>query len=102
MSRSGAARQTSPAVRLRPKPPVIPPALSLQEKLDRIAHEREVLALQSELARDGLREGDTVRRLGGDASGRLTIARDEHPPRLLVRADDGTLIDYSPALWRRA
>ena len=57
-----------------------PPALSLQEKLDRIAHERDVLALQRELAQGGMREGDTVFALDGKARGRLLIARDA--PRL--------------------
>jgi hypothetical protein len=84
-------------------PPLVPPpVLSLQDKLDRIAHERDVLALQRELAREGLREGDAVRQLDGGASGRLLIAREAHPPRLLVQADDGTLSDYRPADWRRA
>ncbi len=79
-----------------------PPALSLQEKLDRIAHERDVLALQRELAQGGLREGDIVRATDGRISGRLTIARDESPPRLRVVADDGTQSDFSAATWRRA
>lgn len=79
-----------------------PPALSLQQKLDRIAHERDVLALQRELARGGLREGDRVRSLDSGARGRLVIARDESPPRLHVLADDGTLTDFSAAYWRRA
>jgi hypothetical protein len=79
-----------------------PPALSLQEKLDRIAHERDVLALQRELAQGGLREGDIVRAADGNVRGRLTITRNESPPRLRVVADDGTLSDYSVASWRRA
>lgn len=79
-----------------------PPVLSLQEKLDRIAHERDVLALQRDLAQCGLREGDPLRSLDGSARGRLLIDRDESPPRLLVRTDDGTLSDYSATRWRRA
>jgi hypothetical protein len=79
-----------------------PPALSLQEKLDRIAHERDVLALRRELARGGLREGDIVHATDGKVSGRLMIARDESPPRLRVVADDGTRSDFSVASWRRA
>jgi hypothetical protein len=78
------------------------PALSLQDKLDRIAHERDVLALQRELARSGLREGDTVLALDGGARGRLLIARDETPPRLRVLADDGEASDFAPSRWRRA
>ena len=83
-------------------PPLTPPVLSLQDKLDHIAHERDVLDLQRQLARDGLREGDPVQQHDGGATGRLVIARDEQPPRLRVQADDGTRIDYSPAAWRRA
>jgi hypothetical protein len=79
-----------------------PTALSLQQKLDWVARERDVLALRSELARRGLREGDAVREVGGEACGRLAIARDESPPRIGVRADDGTLREYSPARWQRA
>jgi len=78
------------------------PVLSLQDKLDRIAHERDVLALQRQLADSGLREGDTVLAVDGNARGRLLIARDETPPRLRVLADDGTAADFSPSRWRRA
>jgi hypothetical protein len=78
------------------------PALSLQDKLDRIARERDVLALQRELAQRGLREGDAVLALDGGARGRLLIARDETPPRLRVLADDGTAADFSACSWRRA
>lgn len=84
------------------KSPVPPPrALSLQDKLDCIAHERDVLELQRLLARDGLREGDAVQKVGGGASGRLLIARGEQPPRLLVQTDDGGRSDYSADHWRR-
>lgn len=79
-----------------------PPVLSLQEKLDRIAHERDVLALLRDLAREGLREGDPVQSLAGGGAGRLLIAREENPPRLLVRHSDGSDSEYSPACWRRA
>jgi len=78
-----------------------PAVLSLQEKLDRIAHERDVLALLRDLARRGLREGDAVLAVDGSGRGRLLIARDESPPRLKVARDDGTFSDYSPADWRR-
>ena len=78
------------------------PILSLQDKLDRIAHERDVLALRRELATSGLREGDTVLAVDGGARGRLLIVRDETPPRLRVVADDGTTADFSPCRWRRA
>jgi hypothetical protein len=82
----------------RPAPPVV----SLQAKLDHIAHERDVLALQRTLAQLGLRDGDPVCSLDGGTRGRLLIARDESPPRLLVRADDGVLTDFAPARWRHA
>lgn len=82
--------------------PLTPPrALTLQDKLDRIAHERDVLELQRRLAYDGLREGDHVRRHDGSASGRLLIDRDERPPRLLVQSDDGIRSDYVGGTWRR-
>jgi hypothetical protein len=86
---------------MQPERPA-PTALSLQQKLDWVARERDVLALRSELARRGLREGDPVREVGGEARGRLAIARDESPPRIGVRADDGTLREYSPTHWQRA
>lgn len=79
-----------------------PPPLTLQDKLDRIAHERDVLALQRELAQGGLREGDAVFALDGSARGRLLIARDETPPRLRVVAEDGTICEFSTSRWRRA
>lgn len=79
-----------------------PPALSLQDKLDRIAHERDVLALQRDLARCGLREGDRVCAHDGAGQGRVLIARDEQPPRLLVLTDDGTRTAFSSADWRVA
>lgn len=79
-----------------------PPALSLQEKLDRIAHERDILALQRELAQEGLREGDVVRGADGEVRGRLVITRNESPPRLRVVSDDGVQSDFSVASWRRA
>lgn len=78
------------------------PALSLQDKLDRIAHERDVLALQQQLAENGLREGDKVLALEGGAHGRLLIAREQSPPRLQVLTDDGTLADFSACRWQRA
>ncbi len=102
MSHFGAARQTCVAHSVPMPTDVSPPALSLQDKLNRIAHEREVLALARELARHGLRDGDRVVGTDGAGVGQLMISRDEKPPRLLVLADDGTRASYSPALWRRA
>ncbi len=76
------------------------PALSLQNKLDRIAHERDVLALLRELARAGLREGDAVRHAATGDTGRLSIARDERPPRIVVVTDKGAREAYSAGCWR--
>jgi hypothetical protein len=75
--------------------------LSLQSKLDQIAHEREVLALLRELARDGLREGDAVRRIDDGTAGRVTIERRESPPRIVVATLAGSREPYSVAHWRR-
>jgi hypothetical protein len=94
-------RETGAAAARIPRPAVTPPTFSLQDKLDHIARERDLLALQSDLVRDGLREGDTVRRLDGGLVGRLLIVREDRPPRLLVRADDGTMTEYAPGQWRR-
>jgi hypothetical protein len=76
------------------------PALSLQNKLDRIAHERDVLALMGELARAGLREGDAVHHAATGDTGRLWIDRDHRPPRIVVVTDTGARESYSAACWR--
>ncbi len=78
------------------------PVLSLQHKLDQIAHDRDVLALLHELARQGLREGDPVRRATDGAPGRLAIDRDESPPRVVVVTDLGDCELFSLLHWRRA
>ncbi|MCU0952103.1 MAG: hypothetical protein MUC68_13865 [Burkholderiaceae bacterium] len=77
------------------------PILSLQNKLDQIAHDRDVLALLRDLARQGLREGDPVRRQDG-TPGRLTIERQESPPRVVVATDVGSREPFSIDHWRRA
>lgn len=77
------------------------PALSLQNKLDQIAHDRDVLALMRQLARDGLREGDPVRRAGDGTAGRLTIDRQETPPRIVVATDIGDRVPFDHGHWRR-
>lgn len=84
------------------KSPLTPRVLSMQDKLDRIAHERDVLDLQRQLASDGLREGDAVRHKGDGVTGRLLILRDAQPPQLLVQADDGSRSPYTPGNWLRA
>lgn len=78
------------------------PALSLQSKLDRIAHERDVLALMRELARAGLREGDVVRHACTGDAGRLWIDREGRPPRIVVLIETGTREAYSADFWRPA
>jgi len=42
--------------------------LSLQDKLDRISHDRDVLAQLRDLARQGLHDGDPVRHRASGAS----------------------------------
>ncbi|GAB4472638.1 MAG: hypothetical protein OHK0044_16430 [Burkholderiaceae bacterium] len=73
--------------------------LSLQNKLDRIAHERDVLQLMSELARAGLREGDAVRHAGSGATGRLWIDREGRPPRVFVVLASCAREVYSAGVW---
>ncbi len=81
--------------------PPAAPALSLQNKLDQIAHDRDVLALLRDLARHGLREGDLVRSQDG-TPGRLQIERHESPPRVVVATPQGSREPYSIDRWRRA
>lgn len=78
------------------------PALSLQNKLDRIAHDRDVLSLLGELARLGLCEGDPVRRTDDGAVGRVAIERQENPPRIVVATDAGDREPFARGLWRRS
>lgn len=78
------------------------PALTLQHKLDRIAHDRDVLALLRDLAREGLREGDLLRHATSGVIGRLAVARDEDPPRPVVVCAGGTREPYESRAWRRA
>jgi hypothetical protein len=77
------------------------PALSLQNKLDQIAHDRDVLALLRDLARDGLREGDPVRRAEDGTPGRLAIDRQESPPRVVVATEIGSRLPFDRARWQR-
>ncbi len=77
------------------------PALSLQKKLDQIAHDRDVLALLRDLAREGLREGDPVRRADDGTPGRLAIDRQESPPRIVVATAIGSRLPFDLAHWRR-
>lgn len=81
-------------------PPPLP-ALSLQNKLDQIAHDRDVLFLLRDLARHGLREGDTLHHTASGVVGRLAIAREDEPPRIVVVVDGGTREAFSTGHWRR-
>lgn len=76
-----------------------PEPLSLQEKLDQIAREREVLALRSELVRHGLREGDHVRDLDGDVTGQVLIVQESMPPRIVVATDGGSQAAFAGRRW---
>jgi hypothetical protein len=76
--------------------------LSLQDKLDRISHERDLLAVRRDLARHGLHEGDMVRNVDNGASGRLVIvARSGATPYCTVRLDNGSDLPFDVAHWNR-
>ena len=75
--------------------------LSLQEKLDRISHERRVLAVLRDLARHGLHEGDEVRRRADGTRGRLVVLRSADP-QPVVLLDDGTQVPLRADDWSRA
>jgi hypothetical protein len=75
--------------------------LSLQDKLDRISHDRDVLAQLRDLARQGLQDGDSVRHRDSGASGRVVILRSEPVPCSVVQLDDGGQVPFD-ASWRAA
>ena len=77
-----------------------PPTLSLQDKLDRIAHEREVLSLLRELATQGYREGDSLSRCHDGLRGRLAIHRDGAPGAIVLTAG-GERLPFVPGDWLR-
>lgn len=74
--------------------------LSLQEKLDRIAHERETLALLRDLARLGLKDGDAVVHRKDGVRGRLVVNRER--AEALVAREDGTEVPFDRADWMRS
>lgn len=82
--------------------PPHPPALSLQGKLDRIAHDRDVLSLLRMLATQGLCDGDRVRHRSEPLEGYVTVTRAETLPRVVVVVADGSQHPYSPNQWRPA
>ena len=75
--------------------------LSLQDKLDRISHDRDVLAQLRDLARQGLQDGDSVRHRDSGLSGRVVILRGEPVPCSVVQLDDGGQVPFD-ASWRAA
>ena len=68
--------------------------LSLQDKLDRIAHDRDVLAQLRDLARQGLHDGDSVRHRESGACGRVVVLRGESVPCSVVELDDGRQVPF--------
>jgi hypothetical protein len=99
LAADNAADMSAAAMKSELPPPA--PALSLQNKLDQIAHDRDVLALQRELARQGLREGDRVRRAKDGTPGHVTIDRQESPPRIVVATEVGSREPFSLLHWQR-
>ena len=74
--------------------------LSLQDKIDRISHERRVLAVLRELMRHGLHDGDDVSHRTDGTRGRLIVLRSSEP-QPVVLMDDGTQIAFRAEDWRR-
>jgi hypothetical protein len=81
---------------MKQAPAGVPP-LSLQDKLDRISHERDVLAQLRDLARQGLHDGDSVRHNETGAVGRVVVLR-ETVPCSVVQMDDGRQVPFD-ANW---
>lgn len=78
--------------------------LSLQDKLDRISHDRDVLAQLRDLARRGLHDGDSVRHRESGQCGRVLVLRADPVPCSVVELDDGRQVpldgSWSPAAGR--
>jgi hypothetical protein len=87
---------------MEPVAPPTPAPLSLQDKLDRISHDRKVLDLLRELMRHGLHDGDAVQHRTEGSSGRLVVLRSAAEPSLVVLLDDGTQVAYRASDWRRS
>lgn len=80
------------------------PPVSLQSRLDAIAHDRAVLAVARTLAERGLMEGTHMQRAsavghGSDSLGRLEITRDNGVPRAVIRRNDGGIEAFAPEHW---
>jgi hypothetical protein len=85
------------------KPEHLPPAssLSLQSKLDLIAHDLDVLALLRWLAAQGLCEGDRVRHTASGEIGYLNVTREDDMPCAVVVLPSGSRAAFDPG-WQRA
>lgn len=68
--------------------------LSLQDKLDRISHDREVLAQLRTLARRGLHDGDRVVQRPSGAAGRVIVIRSTAEPCCVVELSDGQQVPF--------
>jgi len=75
--------------------------LSLQDKLDRITHERKVLEVLRELMRYGLHEGDDVQHRSDGSHGLVVVLRTAAEPQPVVQLDDGTQIAFRATDWGR-
>jgi hypothetical protein len=73
--------------------------LSLQDKLDRISHDRDVLAQLRDLARQGLHDGDSVRHRESGISGRVMVLRAQPEPCSVVVLDDGGEVPFDSSCW---
>lgn len=78
-----------------------PSPLSLQDKLDRISHDRDVLAQLRDLARHGLHDGDAVRHRETGARGRVMVLRSAEVPCSVVQLEDGRQVPFEPG-WTSA
>ena len=76
--------------------------LSLQDKLDRISHDRKVLDVLRELVRNGLNDGDAVRHRDSGAHGWLMVLRSVPEPHPVVVLDDGSHAEVRFVDWQLA
>ncbi|HTN49807.1 MAG TPA: hypothetical protein VMK32_10285 [Burkholderiaceae bacterium] len=73
--------------------------LSLQDKLDRISHDRKVLDVLRALMRGGLHEGDLVQHRIDGSRGRVTVIRTATEPEAVVILEDGQQLAFRPEDW---